>query len=385
MLINAQRSDDRLTLALDGRLDITTAPVLARELALEGVRHLVLDFDRCPYISSAGLRELLRAQKQLTAAGGTMLLTNVPREVQEVLDMTGLSSLIPSRGKVRQISIDGLEFLSAGVCGECYRLDEETIVKLYNEGVEPHIAEKEKAFAKAAFVLGIPTAISYDVVACGSRTGVVYEMLDATLFSAVIRNDLAGIDRHAERLARITQAVHDTKADPSVFPDIKESFRSYIDQMAFFLSADEIGFLQRKLDGIPDADTCVHFDLHTSNIMIRAGEPVIIDMGDLSRGHYLFDIGLLCTIYGYPELGISELATKIPGEDGLRLLDGVLKAYFADKPAEEYRLFEENRHFLASLRLIYTVTFLPKLREPLAAMIKDVLLPKMLAAEKAAA
>ena len=378
MHINAQRADDTLTLELTGRLDISTAPLLERELGLEGIRHLVLDFDECHYISSAGLRELLRAQKRLTTVGGTMLLTNVTREVQDVLDMTGFSSIIASRRKVRQISIEGLEFLSAGVCGECYRLDRETIVKLYNEGVEPHIAEKEKAFAKAAFVLGIPTAISYDVVACGTRTGVVYEMLDATLFSSVIRNDLANIDRHAETLAQITRTVHETRADPDVFPDIKENFRNYIGQMDFFLSPDEIALLQRKLEAIPDADTCVHFDLHTSNIMIRDGEPVIIDMGDVSRGHYLFDIGLLCTIYGLPpELGISELATKIPADDGARLLERFLACYFADKPAEEYEFFQRNRYFLASLRLIYTITFLPSLKERLAVMIKDVLLPKI--------
>ena len=379
MQINATRADDTLTLELTGRLDTTTAPVLEAELRLDGMRHLVLDFGACPYISSVGLRELLRAQKRMTASGGTILLINVTREVLDVLDMTGFSRLIPSRRKVREISTDGLEFVSAGVCGECYRLDRETIVKLYNEGIGADVAEKEKEFAKAAFVSGIPTAISYDVVACGGRTGVVYEMLEATLFSAVIRNDLANIDHHARTLAQIAQNVHTTRADPEVFPDIKENLRAYIDQMDFFLSADEIALLQGKLLSIPDADTLVHFDLHTSNIMIRDGEPVIIDMGDLSRGHYLFDIGLLCTIYGIPELDICEMATKIPTEAGVRLWDHFLRHYFADKPAEDYQFFLRNMHFLASLRLIYTITVLPSLRDRLARAIKDVLLPKMVA------
>ena len=377
MHISTERVDGTLTLGLAGRLDSTTSAVLADALALEGVGHLVLDFGACPYISSAGLRELLRAQKRMAASGGTILLTNVSREVQDVLDMTGFSKFIPSRRKVREISIEGLEFISAGVCGECYRLDQETIVKLYNEGIEPHVAEKEKAFAKAAFVAGMPTAISYDVVSCGTRTGVVYEMLDATLFSAVIRADLTNLDQHARTLAQITQTVHETPADPAVFPDIKDHLRSYIDQMDFFLSPNEIALLHRKLAAIPDADTCVHFDLHTSNIMIRGGEPVIIDMGDLSRGHYLFDVGLLATIYGVPELAICEMATKIPAEAGVELWERFLHHYFADKPAEEYQLFESNKYFLASLRLIYTITFLPALRERFARTIKEVLLPKI--------
>jgi uncharacterized protein (TIGR02172 family) len=378
MNIKVHRKDDRLTVTVSGRLDTSTAPMLGQEMELEGVRHLVLDLDACHYVSSAGLRELLRARKRLAAADGTMLLTNVSRDIQDILDITGFSKLIPSQPKVRAISLEGLEFLSAGVCGECYRLDPETIVKLYKEGIGADIAEKEKQFAKAAFVLGIPTAISFDVVTCGNRTGVVYEMLEAKLFSAIIRSDLQHIERHAALLAQVARTVHETGADPAIFPDIKENFRHYIRQMDFFLSAGEIALLLRLLETIPDADTCVHFDLHTSNIMIRDGEPVIIDMGDLSRGHYLFDIGLLCTIYGYPETGICEMATKIPNADGLRLLEHFLEHYFRGKPEHEYRFFQENRSFLASLRLIYTSTFLPSLKAESARIIKEILLPKMI-------
>jgi anti-anti-sigma factor len=197
MHINAKRNGDQLTLELVGRLDVTTASGLAPALQLEGVRQLVLDLAQCTYISSAGLREFLLAHKRMVALGGAMHMANVSRSIQEVLDLTGLSKVVLCKPKVRQISIEGLEFLSAGVCGECFRLDDDTIVKLYREGIAPEIAEKEKEFARAAFVSGIPTAISYDIVACGNRTGVVYEMLDAQLFSVVIKNDLEHIDRHA--------------------------------------------------------------------------------------------------------------------------------------------------------------------------------------------
>ncbi|MBS7792675.1 anti-sigma factor antagonist [Roseococcus sp. SDR] len=381
MQIGTRHTGDTLTLVLAGRLDATTASLLGQALVpgLQGVRHLVVDLDACPYVSSAGLRELLRAQRHIAAGGGSMLLDNVSGEVQHVLNLTGFSGLIPSRRKVRQIAIDGLEFMSAGVCGECYRLDRETIVKLYNEGIGADVAEKEKTFAKAAFMAGIPTAISYDVVACGNRTGVVYEMLDASLFSAVIRNDPGNVAEHARTLARIARTVHATPADPAVFPDIKESLRGYIDQLGFFLSPHEIALLHSKLAAIPDAETFVHFDLHSSNIMIRDGEPVIIDMGDLSRGHALFDIGLLAMIYGLPELGLCELATKIPEAVGLALWENFLSCYFADRPPEERALFEANKHFLASMRLIYTITFLPALRDRCASLIKDVLMPRIAA------
>ncbi len=381
MHIESTQSGDTLTLALSGRLDSTSARTLAEALQLGGVRSLILDLEQCRYVSSAGLREILRAHKLLAANSPGLVLTNVHREVFDVFALTGFTDLMTIRRKVREISIDGLEFMSAGVCGECYRLDAETIVKLYNEGISAEIAEQEKAFAKAAFVLGIPTAISYDVVTCGTRTGVVYEMLDAKLFSAVINQDLSHMAQHATELAQIVRTIHSTAADPAVFPDLKQKFIGYINQMDCCLPADDIAFLQSKLASMPEGDNCVHFDIHTSNIMIRDGEPVIIDMGDLSRGSYLFDVGLLCTIYGIPELGICELATKIPSDKGWELWQHFLEQYFADKSAEEYAFFHRNRHFLASLRIIYAITFLPKLREHMAQLLKNVLLPLMRTAE----
>ncbi len=72
------------------------------------------------------------------------------------------------------------------------------------------------------------------------------------------------------------------------------------------------------------------------------------------------------------------MATKIPNADGLRLLEHFLAHYFRDKPESEYRFFQDNRYFLASLRLIYTSTFLPSLKAESARIIKDILLPKMI-------
>lgn len=379
MDITSKRTEQRLTLALCGRLDATNAPALEAALQLEGIRELVIDLQACDFISSAGLRGVLKAIKETARIKASLVLVGAQPHVMSVLEVTGLTRLVTVKPKAREISIEGLEFISAGMCGQCFRLDRESIVKLYNEGVEPRIAEQEKEFAKAAFVMGIPTAISYDVVSCGNRTGVVYEMLDAEPFSKVIRNDPQGVDTHAKTLADVARMIHSTTGDPALFPDIKHSLRGSIRQMDFFLSAPEIDILLGKLESIPDAGNCVHFDLHTSNIMMRDGEPVLIDMGDMSIGSYLFDVGLLCCIYGLPELGSSELVTKIPTETGVALWQGFVKHYFADKPPEEFEFFQRNMHFLASLRLIHTITTMPTVRDLLATLIKDKLLAKMLA------
>jgi uncharacterized protein (TIGR02172 family) len=295
-----------------------------------------------------------------------------------VFDITGLSEMIAIVRKPREISLAGREPISAGVCGECYRIDDETVVKLYNEGVEPYVAEQEKRFAKAAFVMGIPTAISYDVVTCGTRTGILFEFLDAKLFSEVIRNDFKNYDHYAKMLSDTAKTLHAAKGDPQLLPDMKQRMRGYIREIGYLLTTEQTEFLLGKLESLPDDDHCVHFDLHSSNIMVQNGELVIIDMGDLSTGTYLFDVGLIFLIYGIPELEISMLATKIPTEQGLAFWRSFEKHYFADKPAEERQFFEQNKYFLASMRTIHVITFLTKMREKFERQLTEVLLPRMM-------
>ena len=95
MTINKNAEGSKLTVSLEGRLDTTTAPSLEEEFkaSLEGVDDLVLDFSKLEYISSAGLRVLLSAQKQMNKVG-KMTLTNVSPEIMEIFDVTGFTDIL---------------------------------------------------------------------------------------------------------------------------------------------------------------------------------------------------------------------------------------------------------------------------------------------------
>ena len=95
MTITKNRNGSALSIALEGRLDTTTAPDLERELKaeLDGVQELTLDFSGLDYISSAGLRVLLSAHKAMSGKGG-MKVTNVNEIVGEVFEVTGFSDIL---------------------------------------------------------------------------------------------------------------------------------------------------------------------------------------------------------------------------------------------------------------------------------------------------
>ena len=95
MKINQVKNGTELTIALEGRLDTTTAPTLETELknSLDGVDDLTLDFSGLEYISSAGLRVLLSAQK-IMAKQGVMKLVHVSDMIMEIFDVTGFTDIL---------------------------------------------------------------------------------------------------------------------------------------------------------------------------------------------------------------------------------------------------------------------------------------------------
>ena len=95
MNVIKESSGSRLTLRIQGRLDTTTAPQLETELkaSVEGVTALVLDLAELAYISSAGLRVVLMAQK-IMHKQGTMVVRNVDPNVLEVFEVTGFSDIL---------------------------------------------------------------------------------------------------------------------------------------------------------------------------------------------------------------------------------------------------------------------------------------------------
>ena len=85
----------RLEFVLDGRLDTITAPQLEEEVKayIDGITELIFDFANLAYVSSAGLRVLLSAQKTMNEKG-SMVVKNVSDEIQEIFDVTGFSDIL---------------------------------------------------------------------------------------------------------------------------------------------------------------------------------------------------------------------------------------------------------------------------------------------------
>ena len=150
---------DILYIAIEGRIDATNAAEAEEKIfAIKGEnagKHVVLDADKLEYISSAGLRVILRLRKEEPK----LAIINVAADVYEVLDMTGFTDMVTVEKAYPQMSVEGCEFIAKGANGAVYRYDDETILKTYfAKDALPEI-KQERENARKAFVLGINTAI----------------------------------------------------------------------------------------------------------------------------------------------------------------------------------------------------------------------------------
>ena len=289
--MKTELQNGKLTIFLEGRVDSNNAQQVERELldaASEAPGAAVtLDADKLEYISSAGLRVLMKLRK---AAGKTLGVVNVSPEVYEIFDITGFTSLLDVRKKLREISVEGCEKLGEGGNGAVYRLDEDKIVKVYKPWMELPAIDRERSFAKTAFMNGIPSVIAYDTVKVGNCLGVVFELLKSDTLGHAMRDNPDQLEAYVDQYVALAKTLHSTHVPEGSFTRIQDVMRERADNLDKWCSAEEIALLHRIIDDIPDAGTVTHNDLHPGNIMIQDGELVLIDMPEVTMGPPICDL-----------------------------------------------------------------------------------------------
>lgn len=277
---------------IKGKVDSTNAPEFEKEIM--AALPVEIDAGELEYISSAGLRVLLK----LTKTVGDVTVVNVSPEVYEIFDVTGFTSILNIKKALREISVDGCELIGSGGYGRVYRIDSETIAKIYNPGISLDFVERERNISQKAFLMGVPTAISCDVIKCGDCYGVVYEMLNAKTMAQIISSDPSKIPEISSRSAMLLKQLHQiTPGADCGLPDRKEKLIAWVDTLSAYITAEEADKIKGFISSIPDRDTFLHGDYNAKNVMVRDGEFQLIDIGDAAIGHPVFDIAGLLLAY----------------------------------------------------------------------------------------
>ena len=361
--------NNTLTLCLEGRIDSTNAQTLEAKLfdavnANPGAE-IAIDAGGLEYISSAGLRVLMKLRKQV---GKALPVLNVSPEVYDIFDMTGFTELLEVHKALRQLNVERLPIIGAGATAKVYRIDRETVVKVFKPNTSMQIIRQENERSKNAFLNGIPTAISYDLVKVGDCYGSVYELLDAQDFLTILENDKAHLDENIARFARAIKAMHRIEVDPAKFPPTKQGSLAALPMLGGVCTPEEIDKLRRLYETIPDRNTFLHADCHPGNVMVQNGEFVFIDLMTCGSGHPVFDLGSMCTVYHMPpKFGSREespLLRNFTEEECARIWDVYLRTYLDTRDEALIQKAERQVTAISAARTLFATVFIPGLLPP---------------------
>ena len=353
--ISYKLDGNTMTIALKGHIDSANAPEVEREIGealdREVPEQLILDAQELEYISSAGLRIILRLRKEMK----TLKIINVAPEVYEIFDMTGFTEMVDISKAYRVISVDGCEVIGQGANGMVYRIDPDTIVKVYrNPDSLPEI-HRERELARAAFILGIPTAIPYDVVRVGDGYGSVFELLNATSFAKLMIRGEKTIDEVAAMSVDLLKLIHSTVIKPGTMPDMKAVALDWADFLKDYLPEDKWDKLHQLVEDVPEDMHMMHGDYHVKNVMLQNGEVLLIDMDTLCHGHPIFELASVYNAYqGYSDVDHQVVKDFIglSYEDARRFWNETLRLYLGTDDEERIREVEEKAMLIGYTRIM---------------------------------
>ena len=281
-----------LTIFLEGRIDSNNASTIEAQISEAltqnpSAAHVQLDAEKLAYISSAGLRVLLKVRKQLKTS---LPVLNVSGEVYDIFSVTGFTELLDVRKKLREVSVEGCEVVGEGANGKVYRLAKDEMIKVFKYGISLDVIEAEREASRKAFLLGVPCAIAFDTVKCGENYGTVYEMLNAGTLSERINANPERLPELAKASARLLRKLHAIDVPEGQMPRVSTHLHNTIDKITNYFTPEEIAKFHALYNTIPEQNHFIHSDFHTKNIMESNGELMVIDIGDAGIGNPAIDL-----------------------------------------------------------------------------------------------
>lgn len=329
-----------LTIYLSDVIDANTSSQIEEEifsiLSSNTYSKLILDFDEVTYVSSAGLRVILKIKKHTNEVE----IINVSRDVYDVFEMTGFIEIMSIKKGLRKLVLEDAEEIGRGANGKVYRYKGDMVVKVYySKQVTLEEIQNEINLAKKAFVMGIPTAIPFDIVKVGEYFGSVFELINAKSLANLINEDPTKLEQYIIEFVEFLKNIHNIQISDNSVPSIVPTCHTWVNYVKDLLDAPRAAKLIKMVDEIPALNTMLHGDYHVKNVMIQNGEMILIDMDTVCKGSILFELsGMYNAFKAFIE---TELPTEkpflsLPKDITDKIWDIAYNHYFLDK-SEQFK------------------------------------------------
>ena len=341
-------------LKLSGNIDSNNISEIENNI-LEEIKdykgEITFDATDLKYISSAGLRMILRVKK----SNDKTKIINCSGEVYNIFEMTGFSEMMDISRTLRTISLDNCTLIGDGFYGKVYRINPETIVKVYKKKDCLDMVKREKELSRKAFVLGIPTAIPYETVKVGDKYGAIFELLDCKTLDKLIQEG-ENIEALATECVKILKKMHSTEMNKEELVNRKEQIIEWATSCKEYLSEETEKDLLTFINNIEDVSTMIHGDFHIKNLMKQNNEILLIDMDTLSYGNPLFEFGAMYATYvafSCVNKNNTQEFLGITDEQSKKMWECIFNTYYTDKTEEEKEALLKKIKILSYLEVLY--------------------------------
>lgn len=257
--------------------------------------------------------------------------------------------------KYKDLSIEGLELIGKGAKGNVYRVDDELIVKVYNDKNMFKDIERENILARKALVAGIPTAISFGIVTVGEKYGSLFELVESKTVSNLIAKHPDNVEYYAKVMADLAKQIHTTDTSEMDLPDYMPEVYNWINGGIAYVDEEATKKVLKMLDALPKATTMIHGDFHTGNVMQQKNEYLLIDMGRLSTCNPIIELSgayMFYVAFGELDPSFVEKFMEFSYDVSKKYYESFMHCYFCDKSEEELQMINNKCALLSYLRLV---------------------------------
>ncbi len=353
-MVTVKNENNVSTIVLEGKIDSGNAPEIEKQIfdsIDSNAESITIDAEKLEYISSSGLRVLLKLRKGCAS----IEIIGVSPEVYEILEMTGFTEMLKVKKAYRRLSVEGCEILGEGANGIVYRYDSEIIVKTYHNADALSEIHRSSNLARRALILGIPTAIPFDVVKVGDSYGSVYELLNAKSFSKLIAAEPENKDTYIAKYVELLKLIHSTEVEPDEMDNMKEIALDWAKFLEGHLPKEQSDKLISLVEAVPETHKMIHGDYHTNNVQMQNGEVLLIDMDTLSYGHPVFELAsMFLGFVGFGELdhNVTLKFMKLPYETTNYIWKKALSLYLGTEDEERIAEVENKAAIIGYVRLM---------------------------------
>ncbi len=332
----------------EGRIDASNSGSFESDIfaaCQEHPAHIPLfDMKKLEYISSAGLRVLLKVVHNYDRK---LRMVNVSDEVYDVLTVSGFVDVfnvykenMPLMGSehpediisVRSIDVSQYEHTYSDDVLDTYLTDDDTTIMLYGGNLSLEMIMKNKAKSEISMKAGVPVLISFDVVSCDGRYGIVYENIkDAEQLILKMQNDRANLSHYASVLALWTKEINSVDMSGAELESANRTIIPLYSRLktAKLLTPAEAEILANVIKNVPDLGMYCHNDLTPHNILAKGDEYIAMDSFMAAKGHCIHDVANIAWYFKLlPQLGVDSQAVGFTDSEKELIWNTFIRTYF---------------------------------------------------------